>query len=198
MMTSQSLSKSLILPAILIITLFTVSSCGKRDMDSKQVATELNEPKADATKERDEKFMVQAAEINFQQIMLAKLLQQRSVDEEIKSLAKMLEDFHRSANVELRSIAMQKAIAVPTAASNKVMEDYNQLNMKSAKELDDAYFSMVIQNHESAINRFENYTNGPCDEVVKAWAMGLLPDMRMHLQKAKDLQQGVSSPVSML
>jgi putative membrane protein len=198
MMTSQSLSKSLILPAILLMTLFSVSSCGKRDMDSKQVATELNEPKADVTKERDEKFMVQAAEMNFREIMLAKLLQQRSVDDEIKALAKMLEDYHRSANVELRSLAMQKAIAVPTAASNKVMEDYNQLNMKSTTEFDDAYFAMVIQNHESAINRFESYTNGPCDEAVKAWAMGLLPDMRIHLQKAKDLQQGVSSPVSML
>lgn len=197
-MTSQSLFKSITLSSVLVFSVFTLSSCGKREMDTKQVAQELNEPKSDATKERDEKFMVRAAEINFTEIMLAKLTQQRSVDEELKGLAKMMEDFHRQANVDLRSLAMQKSIAVPTAATNKVLEDYNQLNLKSPEEFDDAYFSMVIHDHENAIRHFESFTNGPCDEAIQAWAMKLLPDMRIHLQKAKDLQLGISNPVSML
>jgi len=198
MMTCQSLFKSLVLPTLLIVTLFTTFGCGKPEMDSKQVATELNEPKADVTKERDEKFMVQAAEINFEEIMLAKLVQQRSVNDGIKAMAKMLEDYHRAANVELRAMAMQKSIAVPTAATNKVLEDYNQLNLEPLKEFEDAYFTMVIQNHETSINQFESYTSGPCDETIKAWAMNMIPQMRIHLQKVMDLQNGISNPVSML
>ena len=198
MMTCQSLFKTLVLPSLLIVTLFTSFGCGKPEMDTRQAAIELNEPKSDATKERDEKFMVQAAEINFEEIMLAKLAQQRSVNDDFKAMAKMLEEYHRTANVDLRALAMQKSIAVPTAATNKVMEDYNQLNLEPVKEFEDAYFTMIIQNHETAINKFESYTSGPCDDAIKSWAVGLIPQMRIHLQKVMDVQNGISNPVSML
>jgi hypothetical protein len=56
------------------------------------------------------------------------------------------------------------------------------------------YLNMAIDDHESAINRFESYSNGDVDEALKVWAMGLIPDMRIHLQKIKDLKQTISNP----
>jgi putative membrane protein len=168
-------------------------------MDSKEVAKELNEPKDDVTKERDEKFMVDAAEMNFQAIMLSQLAQERSTDQKVKSLAKNLVDTHQKMNTDLQSLGSQKSIAVPTAATNEVMNDYNQLSDKTPKDFDNAYLNMILDNHQDAIDRFENYTSGNCDncdEGIKVWAMGLIPDMRIHLQEIKDLKQSLSSPVS--
>lgn len=168
-------------------------------MDSKEVAKELNEPNGDVTKERDEKFLVDAAEINFEEIMLAQLAQERSADQNVKSLAKMLEDTHRKLNTDLQTMGSQKSIAVPTAATNEVMDDYTRLSEKDPKEFDNTYLDMVIDNHESAIHRLESFSNSNCEEcdgAIKVWAMGLVPDMRIHLQKVKDLKQTLSSPVS--
>src|SRR5689334_20752212 len=133
MLTVQSAIKALLFPSMLIATLFFQSGCKQHDTDSKEVATELNKPNSDVTKERDEKFMVDAAEFNFEEIMLGKLAQERSTDANVKALAKMLEDTHQKYNVDLQSMASQKSIAVPTAASNDVMDDYNKLNEKDAK-----------------------------------------------------------------
>jgi len=193
-MTVQSAIKSLLFPSMLVATLFFQTSCKQHDTDSKEVATELNKPNSDVTKERDEKFMMDAAEINFEEIMLAKLAQERTTNADVKSLAKMLEDTHQKINIEVQSMATQKSIAVPTAATNEVMDDYNWLNEKSAQEFDAAYLNMAIDDHESAINRFESYSNGDVDEALKVWAMGLIPDMRIHLQKIKDLKQTISNP----
>jgi len=194
MLTVQSAIKSLLFPSMLVATLFFQTSCKQHDTDSKEVATELNKPNSDVTKERDEKFMMDAAEINFEEIMLAKLAQERTTNADVKSLAKMLEDTHQKINVDVQSMATQKSIAVPTAATNEVMDDYNRLNEKSAQEFDAAYLNMAIDDHESAINRFESYSNGDVDEALKVWAMGLIPDMRIHLQKIKDLKQTISNP----
>ena len=194
MLTVQSAIKSLLFTAMLVTTLFFQTGCKQHDTDSKEVATELNKPNSDVTKERDEKFMVDAAEFNFEEIMLGKLAQERSTDANVKALAKMLEDTHQKYNVDLQSMASQKSIAVPTAASNDVMDDYNKLNEKDAKDFDAAYLNMAIDDHESAINRFENYSNGDVDEAAKVWAMGLIPDMRIHLQKIKDVKQTISNP----
>jgi putative membrane protein len=197
MLTCQSLKN--LLPAFLMVALFSFTSCGgHREMDSKQVATVLNEPKSDVTKERDEKFLVKAAEINFEEIMLAKLAQRRTAADDIKAMAKMFEDTHRSANSSVTALAMSKKIAVPTAATKKVMDDYDQLNLKTTKDFDQEYCSMTVKSHQDAINCFETYTNGPCDEDIKIWVLGILPEMRIHLQKAMEMEQEMTNPVSEL
>jgi putative membrane protein len=199
MLTCQSLKKSLLFSIFLTVALFGFTSCGgNREVDSKEVATTLNEPKSDATKERDEKFLVRAAEINFEEIMLGKLVQQRTVSEDLKAMAKMFEETHRTANVELRALAMSKSIAVPTAATKNVMDHYDQLNLKPTNEFDREYCGMAVKNHQEAISYFESYTNGPCDQDIKIWALGVLPDMRIHLQKAMDMELQITSPVSEL
>jgi predicted outer membrane protein len=136
MLTCQAFKKSSLLSAFLLMSLFSITSCGgKHEVDSKEVATTLNEPKSDVTKERDEKFLVRAAEINFEEIMLGKLAQQRTASDDIKAMAKVFEETHRTANSELRAMAMTKKIAVPTAATKSVMEEYDQLNAISTKIL---------------------------------------------------------------
>jgi len=199
MMTCQSFKKSTLLSAFLLMALFSFTSCGgHREVDSKEVATVLNQPKSDVTKERDEKFLVRAAEINFEEIMLGKLAQQRTASDDIKAMAKVFEETHRAANTALRGLAMSKKIAVPTAATLKVMEEYDQLNLISTKEFDREYCSLAVKNHQEAISFFETYTGGNCDEDIKIWALGMLPDIRIHLQKALEMELQITSPVSEL
>lgn len=198
MLTFQSIKKSLLFIPVLSIALFSMASCGQKEVDSKQVATELNKPKSDVTKERDERFLVNAAEINFEEIMLGKMAEQRSMSDDVKELAKMLEDSHRTARTELNGLALTKSIAVPTAATKNVMDDYDKLNLATAKEFDAEYCSMVVQSHKDAISTFESYTQGQCDPDIKVWALGMIPNMRIHLEKAMELEDQLKNPVSEL
>lgn len=193
-MTNQSMLKA-ILPVLFFVALFSFTACGPSDHRVDQTITEIK-PETPSTTTQDARFMSSAADINFGEIMLAKLAQQRSVSEDIKSIAKMCEETHRTANAELRSLAMNKGIRVATAASAKVMEQYDQLNLYSTKEFDSGYIGMIVTSHQNAINTFEKYINGPCDPEIKNWALGKVPELRMHLSKAMEIQGDVSSPVS--
>ena len=195
-MTNQSMLRA-ILPALFLAALFSFTSCGPSNNRVEQTVTEIK-PQAPSTAAQDARFMSTAADINFGEIMLAKLAQQRSVAEDIKSIAKMCEETHRTANAELRALAMNKGIRVATAASAKVMADYDQLNLYSTKEFDSGYIGMIVTSHQNAINTFEKYINGPCDPEVKNWALAKVPELRMHLSRAMEIQGEVSSPVSAL
>ena len=193
-MTSQSMLKC-ILPALLIAVLFCFTACGPSNNRADQTVTEIK-PQTPSTTAQDARFMSTAADINFGEIMLAKLAQQRSVSEDIKAIAKMCEEAHRTANAELRALAMNKGIRVATAASTKVMADYDQLNLYSNKEFDGGYVDMIVTSHQNAISTFEKYINGPCDPEVKNWAIGKVPELRSHLAKAMEIQGQVLSAVS--
>jgi putative membrane protein len=193
-MTSQSLLRSLAY-TLLLAACFSFTACGPSNNRVDQTVTEIT-PETPSTTAQDARFMSTAADINFGEIMLAKLAQQRSISEEIKSIAKMCEETHRAANAELRALAMNKGIRVPTAASAKVMADYDQLNLYPTKEFDNGYIGMIVTSHQNAISTFEKYINGPCDPEVKNWATGKVPELRSHLAKAIEIQGGVSDAVS--
>ena len=211
MMTRHSVIKSSFLPVFLFTLLLIFAACKdnsygnkeKNDVDSKEVATNLNKPKADVTKERDEKFLVNAAEANFEEIMLSQLAIERSANKSVKELAHMLQDAHRKANTDLSALASGKGIAVPTAATNNVIEKYDNLNQKDAKDFDQAYVNKMVQAHKDLIDSFEDYTGKDgdcdnCDQDIKIWAMGMLPDLRIHLDKAQALEDQLKNQVSEL
>ena len=193
-MTRQSLLR-FVLPALFFAVVFSFIACGPSNNRVDQTITEIT-PKTPPTTTQDARFMSTAADINFGEIMLAKLAQQRSISEDIKSIAKMCEDARRAANAELRALAMNKGIRVATAASAKVMADYDQLNLYSTDEFDSGYIGMIVTSHQNAITTFEKYINGPCDPEVKNWALSKVPELRMHLSKAMEIQGAASSPVS--
>ena len=113
MLISQHLKKSA-LYLILVITsvLGTIGCRDDQQVDSKQIAMDLNKPKDDLAKEQDERFLVSAAEFDYEQILLGKLANQRATSPDIKELAKLLEETHRTSKSELGSLGILKSIAV--------------------------------------------------------------------------------------
>jgi putative membrane protein len=197
MLTIPSIKKTSLFFSLFLMLMLSITSCGRREVDSKEVAQELNEPNSDATKESDEKFLVNTADMNYREIMLGKLAQQRAISADVKALAKVLEDAHQRAISEISALASTKAIAVPTAASKAVMDDYEKLSQKDAKEFDKEYCNMIISNHKDLINKYESYTNGKCDQDVKVWVLGIISEERIHLAKAQDMETQVKNSVSL-
>lgn len=188
MLTAKFVKKSMLYFSLLITVVLATMGCGRdQQVDSKEIAMDLNKPKNDIAKERDERFLVRTAEFDYEQIMLGKLAYQRATSAEVKELAKMLEDAHRASKSELSSMAIMKSIAVPSSPTKASHMAYDKLNEASVEDFDAAYLTRVVASHNDAIMLFEECIRGNDDPDIRTWAIGKLPVLRMHLMKVMEV-----------
>jgi len=173
---------------VLIPAFFPLCSCNdmpQYSKDSKEAAKEMNKPNSDATRESDERFLVKAAEINFEEIRLGQLAEQKGTAAEVKELARMVVQAHNKAKDDLHALSSRKGIAVPLSPSDAVENAYKNLNEKSGHDFDKEYCNKMVSGHKDAIDLYESATRGNNDPDVKSWASSMLPALRTHLAQAQ-------------
>ena len=195
MTTRQHLNKSAFILSVLFVVLFGLSSCGNKSMDNTEVSVAQIKPAANPTKEHDERFLVRAAEMNFEEILRGKLAFKRATSEEVKELGRLLEEANRNAKSTLTGMGYKKSIMIPSAPNQVAHAAYDILNKATVEEFDAAYINLVIEGHNNAISHFENAVSGNIDPDIKALAQTMLPEIRNHLSKAMDLNARLN-PVS--
>lgn len=176
----------------LLVFLFTsiaFLSCDNRK-DAKEAAEERNEEldeqvEGDLNKERDEDFLIKAAEINLEVIRLSELAQQKGSAPDVKELANKMVNGHTKAMNDLKNLASSKSIAIPTTATDKVQNAYENLNEKAVgDDFDKEYCDKMVKGHRDAIDAYEKASSNAADPDIKSWAASMLPDLRMHLEEA--------------
>lgn len=167
-----------------------VSSCNNKpkEEDTKETAEDLNKENlkgSDMDMRRDADFLVEVAEINLKEIELGKLAQTKGITQDVKALGKMMESEHTRNQEELKTLAGQKNITVPTSLTEKGKEAYEMLSKKDGKDFDKAYAEKMVEGHEKAIEKFEKEANDASDADIKNWANNTLPALRTHLEHSK-------------
>jgi len=167
------------------------SSCmNNKPADTKDVAEEHNDAKFDKnSNEKDAQFLVNAAEINLEEISLGKLAQEKSSMNHVKELGKMMEDSHTKLLTDLTALAQTKNISLPTSQTENGIEAYKKLNNKSGNDFGKEYSSMMVTEHKKAIDLFEKASTDCTDPDIKAWAAATLPTLRIHLDQAMICQK---------
>ncbi|GGB73599.1 membrane protein [Flavobacterium suaedae] len=188
------LGKMLLGAAVLTMSLGTVS-CKEDKNDPAEVAEEQNEEKFDENeaKEDDSEFLVEAAAINMKEIELGKLVENRSENQALKSYAEMLVEEHTKANEELKAIAKEMNVSLPMDLTEDGKKAYENLKEESGEDFANDYVDMMIKDHEEAIDEVEEGIEEANNEKVRAWAADILPKLREHLAKAKDLKEKMES-----
>ncbi len=189
----------LIQVGLLFVLLYAMSSCKNKNADPEAQAEKSNEAKFNnKAQEKDAEFLVKAAEINLEEIILGKLVQQKGGSSHVVALGKMMQEQHQKSLDELTALAKTKVITIPTTATNDINEAYTKLNKKtSGSEFDKAYADMMVEGHEGAIRLFESASTDCQDHDIKSWATSKLPELRVHLDHAiqckKDCEKAYSS-----
>ncbi len=197
MLSYQQFLKSVVCCSVLMMAAFGFTSCGnKSDVQVSQAAVAQVNP-ADLTIENDKRFLNEAVEMKYQQVMLGKLAQQRSSNEELKALAKSIEEANRTDKSALASLAIMKSISVPGAPPASAQAAYDTLNKATVEDFDFAYVRFVIEGYTQSISHFENAATASIDKDIQAKAASMLPDMRSHLGRAKEMDTRMN-PVSEL
>ena len=181
MLSCPHLIKSILYSSLVVLATFCFVSCGdKPEYVTTELAAVQIKP-TDLTKETDQRFLVRAVEMKYEQALLGKLAQQRTSSEEIRTLAKMLEDANREEKSALASLAIMKSIKVPSAPTQSAHAAYDSLNVATVEDFDFAYIRSAIQGYNDMIAHFENGTRAEMDPDIKAKALAMIPVMRTHL-----------------
>lgn len=167
---------------------------GAREQNNDGVgAQQQNDDNFDNKQEKDARFLVNAAEINLEEIRLGQLAQQKGGTAQVKELGKRMEVAHTKSLNDLKALAQSKMITIPTASTEKAQDGYNDLNEKSGNDFDKAYVDMMVDEHKDAIDAFENASTDSNDSDIKNWASVSLPELRTHLEHSVLLQNNLSA-----
>lgn len=190
-MTHHTILKTTLLQLVALLFMLPFVGCEDRNKqtDSAEVAEEMNEPNDDATREKDEEFLMKAAEINHEDIQLGQLAQQKGTHPDVKALGKMMEDAHTKALADVTALASRKGIAVPTSPTKDVQDLYQNMSQKEGTDFDKDFCDKMVQGHKRAINLFENRAEESKDPDIRTWASSALPDLRNHLSQSEACEE---------
>lgn len=179
--------RAALLQVTIVASLILLVSCNNQQAnDSKAVAEERNEENFDDRRqEKDASFLVNAAEINMEEIQLGKLAQQMGRSSDIREMGKVMETAHSKSLADLTALAKSKQIAIPTSATENSQEAYRKLSDKSGDDFDKEYADLMVSKHKDAIDIFEKASSDCEDADIKKWATTSLPGLRTHLDHSE-------------
>ena len=135
----------------------------------------------------DTAFVTKAADGGLAEVAMAKLAQEKAESAEVKAYAQKLEKDHTQANTELKQVASQKNITLPTAPSKMHQAKHDKLSKLSGAAFDKAYVAAMLEDHQKDVREFQREATSGTDSDVKAFAAKTLPVIKQHLEEAKKL-----------
>jgi putative membrane protein len=140
--------------------------------------------------DRTNTFMKDAAMGGMAEVELGKLAQEKATNPRVKNFGEMMVKDHSAANNDLKSIAQQKNVMLPTDMG-KHKDHYEDLSKKKGADFDKAYMKMMVDDHQDDIKDFEKCAENGTDPDVKTFASQKLPTLRKHLDSAKAINKSL-------
>jgi putative membrane protein len=156
----------------------------KKPEESKEIAEDKNDAKFKADSSEDKaSFVVDAVGGNIGEVKLAQLAEEKSSSKSVKEIAKMLVDDHTAALADLKTLAANKGISIPTDEPDKIKETIKDLSDDKPADFDKNWTKALMDKHEKTINSYEKELGETKDEDIKAWINKVLPKIRTHHDK---------------
>lgn len=136
---------------------------------------------------KDKAFIMKAAKGGMQEVEIGQMVSEKAQSDDVKQFAKRMVDDHTKANDELRALAQQKGVTLPSdsGAEGKAMKA--KLEKLSGAQLDKAYMHDMVLDHNKDVHEFQTESKMAKDSDLKSWAEKTLPTLQDHLKQAKDV-----------
>jgi putative membrane protein len=133
----------------------------------------------------DKMFMRKAAQGGLEEVELGQLVSQKTQNDDVKQFAQRMVQDHTRANEELKALAQQKGVTLPTDldAEGKAMKA--KLEKLSGDQLNKAYMHGMVLDHNKDVHEFRTESKMAKDSDLKSWAEKTLPTLEDHLRQAK-------------
>jgi putative membrane protein len=144
----------------------------------------------------DSSFIKNAAQGGMLEVELGKLAQDKAASEKVKEFGKRMEQDHSKANNELKKIAADKGVQLPTALDSKHKSKVDKLAKLSGADFDKRYMSDMVSDHKSDAKEFQKEADKGKDADVKQFASKTLAMVKEHLQLAESTEKEVKASKS--
>jgi putative membrane protein len=141
----------------------------------------------------DSGFVIEAAKGGMAEVELGKLGAEKAGSEHVKKFAQKMVDDHGKANDELKTLARNKNITLPTAVDGNQKGLHDRLAKMSGDAFDRAYMKAMLDGHLKTVSAFRKESRSGKDLDVKAWASKTLPMLEDHLKQAQEANKAVAT-----
>lgn len=183
---------------VFAVTLF--AACGNNDMNnaSEDTVTTSNIDNTAAAQTdnmnsamtADGDFLVEAARGGLKEAGTSNIAVSRAQNKEVKGFASMMVKDHVAFNEKINTLAKEKNITVPAELPQNELEEMKN-NDKKGSDFEKDYMDMMISDHEKTVDLFKRAINNAKDEDIRKLFQDGLPTIEAHLQKAKQIRDGL-------
>lgn len=139
----------------------------------------------------DRAFLAEAANTSQAEVEAARLVEVRTDNHTVKSVAQQMERDHAAIGDELKRMASEKGVELPNTIGGEPRGQLNRLTTLSKSEVDSAFLQdFGVEAHRKAISLFERQAREGQDPDLKAFAERTLPKLREQLALAQQMQGG--------
>ena len=144
-------------------------------------------------KSADDKFAMKAAQGGMAEVQLGQLAAQKGGTPEVKAFGQQMVDDHTKANDQLKQVAAQEKMALPTTMDPKDQALYTKLQGMSGAEFDKAYMKAMVKDHKEDVKEFQKEADKGKNPQIKNFASQTLPILQGHLSKAESIESGAGN-----
>lgn len=163
------------------------------------MATPMIVLQAQATKQAppDLPFIREAASANLKEVRLGQLAQSKSSNPAVKEYGLRMVTDHNRLEQDLISVVSRNGIALkPALTPEHVQQIHGLLVGPSGEPFDQAYMTMMIQDHQTDLARFESESRDADSPEVRDFAARSLPVLQQHLSLAQQVGRQVNVEVA--
>jgi len=141
----------------------------------------------------DTMFAMKAAQAGIAEVKLGQLAVTKASNADVKAFAREMVEDHTRANEQLKSIAVQNGMTLPSTMDAKDQAVYDKLSNESVAQFDRAYMRSMVKDHQQDIKAFNKEARGGKSPQLKQFAQQTTPTLERHLQMARSAETKVKS-----
>ena len=111
----------------------------------------------------------------------------------VTEFGKRMVDDHSNANEQLRQIAQQENVSLPTDMDKVDQATFEHLPKLSGAEFDREYAELMVKDHEKDVTEFQKESRIGKNDSIKNFAVQTLPTLEEHLQLARQMEKSAKS-----
>jgi putative membrane protein len=134
---------------------------------------------------QERKFVTEAAMGGLHEVEAGQLAATKAAAPEVKAFAQRMVTDHGKANEELKRIAAQKNVQLPTQLDRKHRTELDRLQKLSGAAFDREYMKHMLEDHKNDVTAFRKAAQDLKDAEVKQFASTTLPTLEAHLDLAQ-------------
>ena len=135
----------------------------------------------------DRMFVTKALQGGLAEVQLGQLTLQKSNNEQLKQFAQRMIDDHTKLGDQMKPVAQQIGVAVPTNVSKKDKATMGKLGALSGPAYDQAYIKDMVKDHKQDLSEFQMEASSGQDQTVKDAASQGSQVIAQHLQMIQQI-----------